>query len=161
MYFPARHREAFSLEKRNDSTHAALHACEMTVAIAAPLTPHPENEDEKRVEDDIEECPDHYGPHGNPRASLDIDECVQSGRYLHETRPDKVYRKIVLGIADCIGGGPREKQDRLHEDICQGGSYGCKCNQQDKAVAENPFSPVPVSLAECDCRKRGTASSYY
>ena len=34
----ARLRDAF-FEKRNDSTQAALQACEMTVAIAAPFTP--------------------------------------------------------------------------------------------------------------------------
>ncbi len=146
-------RDVFFPSKK-DITQAALSPCEITVAMAAPFTPHMQAEDKDRIQHDISHRADQHGKHGDPGLTLADDKGVKAQRQLHKKCAQQIDRQIVHGIP--YGGvtGSEHIQQRSLKRIE-------KCHQRHRtkhkeayAVAQNLFRMFPVPFAQPDGRQR-------
>ena len=103
-----------------------------------------ENEDENRVEDDVEDGASGQNPHGFNRITRCADQAAEvesDGGHKH-SRQYNIH--VFARVRDGFRGGTKGLQDIVHEQITASGKTDAKNKGEYHGVAHNFFCPVDV-----------------
>ena len=109
-----------------------------------PLDPHPETEDEHRVQHQVQSRPQQGGAHPHPGVALGADESVEAGGQHGAGGAQQVDFQVGVGVA--VGGvaGAEEIQHRPPEQIAHPHQHQGADKEQCHHLAQNPLGPLVI-----------------
>ena len=116
-----------------------------------------ENEDEHRVQGDVEEGPDQHREHPRPGEALGVDKGVHAHAGEDEHRPRQVDVEIVVCVAEGFPRRPGEAEDGGLEEIAQGRQAQGEGEQETVGVAHDAPRLFLVPLPPGDGEEGGAA----
>ena len=113
-----------------------------------PGHPHPQDEDEERVQQDVGRRPDHHSQHGGPGVPLGPDQVVHPETQALKDVPPQDDGEVLPGVAYCLRAGSEQRQHNVPERQAQDGDAEGDRNQQGEGVPQYLFGLRPVLLAQ-------------
>ena len=120
-----------------------------------PPDPHVKDEDEHRVQHDVQDRPDEHRAHGGHGPPLGADEGVQAQGQLDKDGAQQVDGDIVGGIADGGLRGAEGHEHRPLDELEHHRQHRRGAQEQGHRVAQDALSPLPVSRPQADGGQRG------